>query len=157
MTDTNEVPILTPPTGSHWLCEAFGESDRPRIVIADDRAEVRQFIIDEWLGDETDPELDEVMQTFDAHDWNDEPLSWDFEIGGVRISEVFYKNSGKAIVISAERLKELEAENERMKTEMLVIAECIFTNNRSAGTHWANDIRVSFSGDKITLSTREKK
>lgn len=83
-------------TDHTYLCRAWGETDLPVVAIAKSRDEVRQFYIDQWLGDENDagydgtPTLPGLMQEFDEHDWRDEPeITYTFEIGGVSVERVF--------------------------------------------------------------------
>lgn len=77
-----------------YLCFAWGETDRPCAAIVSDRAAVRQFLIDQWLGEECE-ELDAAMARFDADSddgdaWDGmDSIDWQFEIGGVRITKVF--------------------------------------------------------------------
>ena len=77
-----------------YLCFAWGETDRPCAAIVSDRAAVRQFLIDQWLGKECE-ELDAAMARFDADSddgdaWDGmDSIDWQFEIGGVRITKVF--------------------------------------------------------------------
>lgn len=86
---------------STYLCQAWGETDLPVACIVSRRDEIQSFIVREWFGSEDDPELPTVMAEFDAHDWKDGPLEWEFEIGGVRISQVY---------VSVEPAKEPSAE-----------------------------------------------
>lgn len=88
-----------------YLCFAWGETDKPSAQIVFNRAGVRQFIIDEWLGSEDsvngsyEPALPEIMTEFDDHDWEDEPeLQWEFEIGGVSIKQVCSKAIDRAAI-----------------------------------------------------------
>lgn len=92
--------LLVPKVGNAWLCEAFGETDRPCAIIARNRAEVRQFLIDEWFGGEDD-ELDEALDRFDEHDFSDGSLKWKFEIGGVHIGEIFFDNHSRFVLSNA--------------------------------------------------------
>lgn len=75
--------------GSKFLCQAWGESDLPMAYIANNRADVERFFVDEWMGDKDAPELPEAMQRFDEHDWSDGELDWEFEIGGVSVKLIF--------------------------------------------------------------------
>ena len=81
--------------GEALLCYAWGETDRPSVMIARTRDEVQHFIVAEWLGvedaidDDFQPELPKIMARIDAHDWHDGALEWEFEIGGVRLEDVF--------------------------------------------------------------------
>lgn len=80
--------------GDALLCYAWGETDRPSVMTARTRDDVRRFVVAEWLGVEDaidadfEPELPKIMAMLDAHDWNDGALEWKFEIGGVRIEDV---------------------------------------------------------------------
>lgn len=81
--------------GDTILCFAWGETDRPHFLPAQSIEDVRHFIVAEWLGVEDaigadfEPVLPEIMARIAAHDWDDGPLEWEFEIGGVRIEDVF--------------------------------------------------------------------
>lgn len=76
--------------GDAILCYAAGESDRPCVRIAHTAAEVKQFIIDEWLGDPESDELPEIMQEIAEHDWREDgSKSWEFEIGSVQFTDIF--------------------------------------------------------------------
>ena len=81
--------------GDTLLCYACGETGRPSVMVARTRDDVRRFIVTEWLGVEDaidadfQPELPKIMARLDAHDWHDGALEWEFEIGGVRIEDVF--------------------------------------------------------------------
>ena len=71
------------------LCHASGESEVPGVAIARTREQVKAFIVGQWLG-EYNEELDDIMGEFDSHDWEDEAyLEWQFEIGGVRLEQVY--------------------------------------------------------------------
>ena len=71
------------------LCFAWGESDVPGVAIVKTREQVSKFIVGQWLGSEGE-ELDAVMAEFDNHDWADESvLEWTFEIGGVKLEQVY--------------------------------------------------------------------
>ena len=85
------IPTVTPTTAVKevWLCYAYGETEWPCVVIASNREQIRQFVIDEWLGDSDDEQLPEIMERIDAYDWKDGTLEWRFEIGGVKISKVY--------------------------------------------------------------------
>ena len=93
-----------------FLCYAWGESDKPVAAIVSDREGVRRFIIDQWLGDEDSDELPGIMAEFDAPEWDMiDTLEWTFEIGGVRITQVFDVGPGKpAAWISEKELATLK-------------------------------------------------
>ena len=74
--------------GGEWLCQAWGETDRPAVAIVKTRDKVQKFIVDQWLGSAEDQDLPDIMRQFDNHDWGDGDLVWNFEIGGVSISDV---------------------------------------------------------------------
>lgn len=80
--------------GGALLCYAWGETDRPVVMVARTYDDVRRFIVAEWLGVEDaidanfEPELPKILDKIDSHDWNDGALEWEFEIGGVRIEDV---------------------------------------------------------------------
>lgn len=79
--------------GDSILCFAWGETDAPYSFIAKTVEEVRQFIIDQWIGDEQDPYLSDLMKEISDHDWfNDGELEWTFEIGGLRLQDVCQAN-----------------------------------------------------------------
>lgn len=82
-------PTVTMNVKEVWLCYAYGETEWPCVVIASNREQIRQFVIDEWLGDSDDEQLPEIMERIDAYDWKDGTLEWRFEIGGVKISKVY--------------------------------------------------------------------
>jgi hypothetical protein len=84
------------PADHKYLCRAWGETDLPCVAIARSRDEVRQFYIDQWLGDDKaadydgTPTLPRLMEEFDEHPWQDgEEISYTFEIGGVSVERVF--------------------------------------------------------------------
>lgn len=75
--------------GDAILCYAWGETDRPDAFFAKSADELRRFIATEWIGDENDPYLKEVMAEIAAHDWREESkLLYEFEIGGVSFEDV---------------------------------------------------------------------
>lgn len=80
--------------GDALLCYAWGETDRPSVMTARTRDDVRRFIVAEWLGIEDaidanfELELPRIMAEIEAHDWDNGALEWEFEIGGVRIEDV---------------------------------------------------------------------
>ncbi|MGE0350029.1 hypothetical protein [Hydrogenophaga sp.] len=80
------------------LCEAWGESDLPCAFIAYTEAEIRKFIVNEWLGDPDDPHATEVIKELANRDWP-EKGDWvaEFEIGGVSFKRVYESNSRAAI------------------------------------------------------------
>ena len=82
--------------GSALLCYAWGESDRPIFSAARTLDDVRKFILNCWLGsdDATDYDgsnsLQNILAQLAAHDWRDDgSLVWEFEIGGVKITDAF--------------------------------------------------------------------
>lgn len=82
--------------GSVLLCRAWGETDCPGVKLARTVDEVRAFLIAEWLGSEDAEDYDGsntlqgVLAELAAHDWReDRTLSWQFEIGGVSIEDVY--------------------------------------------------------------------
>lgn len=75
--------------GDAWLCEAWDEADVPCATMAPDRATVQRFVVTQWLGDETDEQLLAIMAEFDERHWEDGPLLWEFEIGSVRVTDVY--------------------------------------------------------------------
>ena len=93
-----------------YLCYAWGESDKPVAAIVPDRDGVRRFIIAQWLGDEDSDELPGIMEEFDAPEWDMiDTLEWTFEIGGVRITQVFDVGNAEPIAwISAKELAVLK-------------------------------------------------
>jgi hypothetical protein len=73
------------------LCKAWGESDLPAALIAYTRADVRKFIVDQWLGEDGE-EADEQMARFDdPEEWEDQvdAIVWTFEIGGISFSRCY--------------------------------------------------------------------
>lgn len=93
--------------GDAILCYAAGESDRPCVRIARTAAEVKQFIIDEWLGDPESDELPEIMREISEHDWREDGSKrWEFEIGSVEFTDVFA--TGAIHGTRAQGLKEAE-------------------------------------------------
>lgn len=75
--------------GDAILCYAWGETDRPDAFFARSADELRRFIATEWIGDENDPYLKEVMAEIAQHDWREESkLLYEFEIGGVSFEDV---------------------------------------------------------------------
>jgi hypothetical protein len=82
--------------GSAILCYAWGETDRPCARVVRTLAEVRAFIVEQWLGSEDskdadgDPMLPGILAEIADHDWrDDQSLIWEFEIGGVKLTDVF--------------------------------------------------------------------
>lgn len=82
---------MTDKHDGQWLCYAWGESEKPMAFIANTRAQVRQFLVNQWFGEDQCEALDEVMAEFDADEWEDEcdKLEYQFEIGGVSIERIF--------------------------------------------------------------------
>ncbi len=75
--------------GDAILCYAWGETDRPDACLAKSAADVKRFIVTEWIDDENDPTVKEVMEELAAHDWNEDgQLQYDFELGGIRFEDV---------------------------------------------------------------------
>lgn len=75
--------------GNAILCYAYGETDRPDAFLAKSSEDVRRFIVTEWIGDDSDPHVQEVMDELARHDWREErKLLYEFEIGGVRFEDV---------------------------------------------------------------------
>lgn len=76
--------------GTKILGLAWGEQDRPDAALLASVAEVRDFIIHEWLGDGDSAILDEVMRELAAHDWEESrEKEWAFEVGGLSLRDVF--------------------------------------------------------------------
>lgn len=76
--------------GTKILGLAWGEQDRPDAALLASVDEVRNFLVEEWIGDKDDPLVDEVMRELAAHDWNeDREISWSFEVGGISLRDVF--------------------------------------------------------------------
>lgn len=69
--------------GTAFLCEAWGETEVPGVAIVYDLEGVRDFFVREVGGDDI-PTLEQLEE----HDW-EEPWEVKFEIGGVRISDVY--------------------------------------------------------------------
>lgn len=79
------------------LCRAWGETDLPGVRIVNTPAELREFVVAEWLGEEGD-ELDEVMlQLNDPREWErsdtTDMVSFEFEIGGVSFERVYHSGA----------------------------------------------------------------
>jgi len=75
--------------GDAILCYAWGETDRPDAYLAKSADDVKRFIVTEWIDDENDPTVKEVMDEIASHDWSDDgQLQYDFEIGGIRFEDV---------------------------------------------------------------------
>lgn len=74
--------------GDSVLCVAWGESDVPSVAICRTADEIRKFFIDEWFGDPDEPDLKDAMDEVAEHDWLDGALSWQFEIGGIKLRDV---------------------------------------------------------------------
>lgn len=82
--------------GSAILCYAWGESDRPCARVVHTLEEVKAFIVEQWLGSEDsvggddEPVLPGLLAEIAEHDWqDDQSLTWDFEIGGLKLTDVF--------------------------------------------------------------------
>lgn len=73
------------------LCRAWGETDLPSVRIVNTTAEIREFLVAEWLGEEGE-ELDGIMLLLnDPGEWEGETpdmVSFKFEIGGVSLERV---------------------------------------------------------------------
>lgn len=75
--------------GDAILCRAWGETDRPKVMLAKSKKEVRRFIVIEWIADDKDPMVQEIMNELAAHDWSDDgELRYLFEIGGCTFEDV---------------------------------------------------------------------
>lgn len=74
--------------GDAILCYAWGETDRPDVFLARSAADIKRFIVTEWIDDEYDPIVKEVMDNMYHYDWNNGELLYEFEIGGVRFEDV---------------------------------------------------------------------
>ncbi len=73
------------------LCKAWGETDLPAALIAYTRADVRKFMVDQWLGEDGE-EADARMADFDdPAEWEDlgDEIVWRFEIGGISFSRCY--------------------------------------------------------------------
>lgn len=74
------------------LCRAWSETDLPSVRIVNTPAEIREFLVAEWLGEEGE-ELDGIMLLLNDPDrWEgDTPdmVAFEFEIGGVSLERVF--------------------------------------------------------------------
>lgn len=75
--------------GDTILCYAWGETERPNVMLARTKEEVRRFIVLEWIDDDKDPMVQEIMDELAAHDWREDgELTYEFEIGGCRFVDV---------------------------------------------------------------------
>lgn len=75
--------------GNAILCVAWGETDRPNAMLAPSIDNVRQFIVEEWIGDKNDPLVEEVMQELSTHDWSEDgTLKFTFECGAMTFQDV---------------------------------------------------------------------
>lgn len=80
-----------------FLCYAWGESDKPVAQLVRTRDEVLAFFVAEWFGEnpeamcaENREQWDEAVAQFDG-DWDGlDSTEWHFEIGGVRVTKVFF-------------------------------------------------------------------
>lgn len=73
------------------LCRAWGESELPSVRIVNTPAEIREFLVAEWLGEEGDQLDDTMLQLNDPDEWQgDTPdkVSFEFEFGGVSLERV---------------------------------------------------------------------
>ena len=58
-------------------------------MLAKSKAEVGDFICDQWIADPLDPLLAEILTELEQHDWSEDgKLQYDFEIGGVSFEDV---------------------------------------------------------------------
>lgn len=88
-----------------FLCKAWGETDLPAAALCRDMAGVRQFLIDEWLGNEDSPDwegnpiLPGVMDELATYNWADEGNEWntEFEIGGLSIERVTFPAAAELV------------------------------------------------------------
>lgn len=86
--DTIREALTLPPEAGSWLLKAWGETEWPAVLIATSEAQVRAFIVAEWLGDARD--LDNVMDDIIGHDFKDDgPWVAEFEIGGLSIEPAY--------------------------------------------------------------------
>lgn len=75
--------------GDAILCKAWGETDRPHVMLARSKPEVGRFICEQWIADPLDPLLQEILTELEQHDWNEDGvLKYEFEIGGVSFEDV---------------------------------------------------------------------
>lgn len=75
--------------GDTILCKAWGETDRPHVMLAKSKSDVAEFICDQWIDDALDPLLAEILTELEKHDWSeDRTLQYDFEIGGISFEDM---------------------------------------------------------------------
>ncbi|WP_431274259.1 hypothetical protein ACQ858_19710 [Variovorax ureilyticus] len=72
-----------------YLCRAWGETDHTVASIVASMDGVRQFIIDQWLGDKDAPDLPEIMVNVSDEIEDKGEYRVTFEIGGVSVEPVF--------------------------------------------------------------------
>lgn len=76
--------------GTKILGLAWGEQDRPDAALLASVDEVRNFVIEEWIGDKDDPLVEQVMRELADHDWSEDlEIKWTFEVGALSLRDVF--------------------------------------------------------------------
>lgn len=127
-----------------YLFQAWGETDLPFAAIAVGRQQVQDFIVSEWLGDPESDEIPGIMQEFDAHDFGDGPLKWEFEIGGVRITKVYTHNRANEMPSSARPETVQPKEPERDGRNESVVGEAVAAplgaDKREAAINWLREL-----------------
>jgi len=100
------------------LCRAWGESELPSVRIVNTPAEIREFLVAEWLGEEGE-KLDEVMQLLnDPEGWEGETrdmFSLKFEIGGVSLERVHASGAASPDGKVSRQLEEALLENSALR------------------------------------------
>lgn len=100
------------------LCRAWGEAELPSVRIVNTPAEIREFLVAEWLGEEGE-ELDEIMLLLNAPEgWEGETrdmFSLKFEIGGVSLERVHASGAARPDDKVVRQLEEALLENVALK------------------------------------------
>ena len=77
--------------GNALLCRAWGETEVPVLEAVHTTGQLRDFIVEAWLGSEDDPEVGSTLQQIEDHDFSADDaskLQFEFEIGGVSFEDV---------------------------------------------------------------------
>ena len=114
--DTIREALTLPPEAGSWLLKAWGETEWPAVLIATSEAQVRAFIVAEWLGDARD--LDNVMDDIIGHDFKDDgPWVAEFEIGGLSIEPAYESAAAERALSQAPQAPAAQPSGESAQAE----------------------------------------
>jgi hypothetical protein len=77
--------------GNAILCRAWGETEVPVVEVVHTTKELRDFIVEAWLGSTDDPEMESIVQQIEEHNFavdDASVFSFEFEIGGASFEDV---------------------------------------------------------------------